>query len=231
MRPTDPALAEVIRVEGRRVLATLTRTLGRLDLAEDAVQDASLIALEAWPRTGVPDVPRAWLTTVARRCAIDRLRRERVRMGKERTAGMDHLDDPPGSDDAQASVVRDDLLRLVFTCCHPALSIEARVALSLRTLVGLEVGEVAALLLVSESSMARRLVRARRKVVDARIPYRVPEVHATPARSAGICPEHRCPGPSAPVSVSPRAPPGYTTRKTPPRRTRSSISARSRGHR
>ena len=132
IHPPD-RLAETIRVERGRVLASLTRALGSLDLAEDAVQDAAVAALERWPRDGVPDDPRAWLTVVARNRALDRLRREAKRSGKEATT-MDPFGGEPSP--LPDSVVRDDQLRLIFTCCHPALALEARVALSLRTLCG-----------------------------------------------------------------------------------------------
>jgi RNA polymerase sigma-70 factor, ECF subfamily len=146
--PAREAIVRVVREEGRRVLATLARTVGDVGLAEDAVQDAVVRALGAWPRDGVPASPRAWLTVTARRRAVDILRRERGRGARE-TAAME-LHDPAGDVPPPDSVVRDDLLRLVFTCCHPSLSLEAQVALSLRTLCGLSTAEVARALLVPE---------------------------------------------------------------------------------
>lgn len=184
--PEDGAaasLARLVRDEGRVVLASLTRSLGDLGLAEDAVQDAALVALTAWARDGPPPNPRAWLMTAARRRAIDRIRRESLRPDKEREA-MRMLADEPGPPTATA--VHDDLLRLVFTCCHPSLAPEAQVALSLRTLCGLTTAEVARALLVSESTMARRLTRARSKIALAAIPYRVPPDHELPDRLATV---------------------------------------------
>lgn len=185
--PADPAdaLADVVRVEGARILATLTRTLGNLQLAEDAVQEASVAALTAWPRTGLPESPRAWLTVAARRRAVDHLRREALRTGKE-TEGtalvqLTRPDPPPDS------VIRDDQLRLVFTCCHPALAADAQVALTLRTLCGLSTAEVARALLVEEPTMAKRLVRTKQKIARARIPYRVPSDPELPERLAAVC--------------------------------------------
>ena len=157
------------------MLATLVRLTGDLPLAEDAVQDAAVRALETWPRDGVPEEPRAWLTLTARRRAIDILRRETARAGKEaaardgaaKEAAVTEPDDPP-----PAETVRDDLLRLVFTCCHPALAVETQVALALRTLCGLSVAEVGAALLVPEATMAKRLTRARQKITKAADPLR-----------------------------------------------------------
>ena len=175
------ALVRLVRDEGRRVLATLARVTGDLPLAEDAVQDAAVRALETWPRDGVPAEPRAWLTLTARRRAIDILRREAARAGKEAEAVTEPDDAPPPPE-----TVRDDLLRLVFTCCHPALAVETQVALALRTLCGLSVAEVGAALLVPEATMAKRLTRARQKITKAAIPYTVPADHELPDRLRGV---------------------------------------------
>jgi RNA polymerase sigma factor (sigma-70 family) len=175
------AVARLVREEGTRVLATLVRVTGSIDLAEDVVQDAAVRALETWPRDGVPDNQRAWLLLTAKRRAIDVIRREARRAGKEAEAviSFDPVHEPE-------SVVRDDLLRLVFTCCHPCLSVEAQVALALRTLGGLSTAEVARGLMVSEASMAKRLTRAKQKITQAGIPYRVPAAHELPGRLAGV---------------------------------------------
>jgi RNA polymerase sigma factor (sigma-70 family) len=180
---TDPgaAVARLVREEHARVLATLIRFTGSVDLAEDAAQDAVVRALETWPRDGVPDNPRGWLVVAAKRRAVDLIRREARRPGKEAMAVVD-LDPTPEPPD----VVRDDLLRLVFTCCHPALSLEAQVALALRTLGGLSTSEVASGLVVPEAAMAKRLTRARQKIAQAHIPYRVPGADELPDRLAGV---------------------------------------------
>lgn len=180
MRAGDAA-ERLLRAERARVLATLIRVTGDIDLAEDAVQDAVVRALERWPREGVPDNPRAWLTVTAKRRAIDLVRREARRAGKEAEAVA--LWDP-GPEPAE--VVRDDTLRLVFTCCHLTLSAEAQVALALRTLGGLSTAEVARALLVSEATMAKRLTRAKQKIAHARIPYRVPTADELPSRLAAV---------------------------------------------
>ena len=172
------SLDRLVRTEGRAVLATLVRTTGRFDLAEDAVQEAMVRALETWPRDGIPDHPRAWLTTVARNRAVDLVRREARRDHKEEEA-VRLLDDP-------APQPEQDLLRLVFTCCHPTLSLDAQVALSLRTLCGFTTAEVASALLVPEATMAKRLTRARQKIALAKIPYRVPDDHELPDRLGGV---------------------------------------------
>jgi RNA polymerase sigma factor (sigma-70 family) len=175
------AVARLVRDERARVLATLVRVTGRVDLAEDAAQDAVVRALETWPRDGVPDNPRAWLLVTAKRRAIDLIRREARRAGKE-TEAMTFLDPAP----EPAEVVRDDLLRLVFTCCHPCLAVEAQVALALRTLGGLSTAEAARGLMVPEATMAKRLTRAKQKIAQAGIPYRVPAAEALPGRLAGV---------------------------------------------
>jgi len=174
-------LVRLVRDERARVLATLVRVLGDVDLAEDAVQDAVVRALERWPADGVPDSPGGWLLVTARRRAVDIIRREARRAGKEADA---MLAADPGPEPAH--VVRDDLLRLVFTCCHPALAVDAQVALALRTLGGLSTAEVARALLVPEATMAKRLTRAKQKIKLAGIPYRVPDAGELPGRLRGV---------------------------------------------
>jgi RNA polymerase sigma-70 factor (ECF subfamily) len=175
------SLDEMLRIEGGRVLATLVRLTGDFQLAEDALHDAVLVALEKWPRSGTPANPAAWLTTAARNKALDRIRRESRRSAKEEEAVrlLDGLSSNPPDG-------RDDRLRLLFTCCHPALSMEARVALALRTIGGLTTSEIARAFLVSEPTMGQRISRAKKKIATAHIPYRVPEDHELPGRLPAV---------------------------------------------
>ena len=177
---SDP-IEEVLRVEGGRVVATLIRLTGDIGLAEDAVQEAVIVALQRWPAEGVPREPTAWLTTVARNKALDRIRRESGRRHRERVSVV--VPDELAFSD---SVLRDDQLRLLFTCCHPALSPEARVALALRTVAGLSTAEIAAALLLPEPTVGQRISRAKRKIAVAGIPYRIPDDHELPERLPAV---------------------------------------------
>jgi RNA polymerase sigma-70 factor (ECF subfamily) len=189
--PADPvaaAVARAFRDERAIVLATLIRQAGDFQLAEDAVQDAFEAAVTAWQRNGVPANPGAWITTAARRRAIDRLRRDRSVIGRaERLAELIRLDaqHEETSMDEESTIV-DDRLRLIFTCCHPALEVPARVALTLRALGGLTTGEIARAFLVAEPTMGKRIVRAKSKIAEARIPYRVPADEELPDRLRGV---------------------------------------------
>ena len=177
---SDDRLTVIVKAETPRVRARLIRVLGDFDLAEDCLQEALLRAVQNWAADGIPEVPAAWLTTVARRCAIDVLRRKQVhdravRLLIESNEVSDELD-----------VFNDDLMRLIFTCCHPSLNLEVQIALTLRTVVDMSLTQVARAFLVSEKTMEQRLVRAKRKIKQAGIPYTIPGSRDLPRRLQGV---------------------------------------------
>jgi RNA polymerase sigma-70 factor (ECF subfamily) len=176
----DQVFREVFRREHGRAVAVLTRQLGDLSLAEEAVQDAFAAALEHWPRSGVPPAPAGWIITTARRRAIDRLRRESTRDARHEAA-MQMF-----QQDAEDHGVEDDRLRLIFTCCHPAIALESQIPLTLRLLCGLSTAEIARAFLVPEPTLAQRLSRAKAKIRAAGIPYRLPDADELPARLRGV---------------------------------------------
>jgi RNA polymerase sigma-70 factor (ECF subfamily) len=184
--PVEVAVAAAFREDWGQVVATLIGLTGDWDLAEECAQDAFAQALERWPADGVPRRPGAWLTTVARNRATDRLRREAVGRAKLRELAVRQPPAGAADDEAAISGVRDDRLRLMFTCCHPALPFDARVALTLRTLAGLTTAEIARAFLVPEQTMSKRLVRAKQKIRHAGIPYRVPPAHLLPERTTAV---------------------------------------------
>ena len=182
MQGATVAVERVFREEYGRLIASLVRRFGDIDLAEEAAGEALVAALDKWPESGVPANPGGWLTTTAGNRAIDRIRREKQRDAKHQAAFM-YRDDPPHE---HTGPVQDDRLRLLFTCCHPALAPQARIALTLRLLGGLTVAEIAQAFLVPETTMAQRITRAKKKIAAARVPYRVPEAADLSERLGGV---------------------------------------------
>ncbi len=180
---SEAELGRIFREESGRAVATLIRAFGDIDIAEESVQEAFAVAAERWARDGLPPNPGGWITTTARNRAIDRLRREASRDDRHAQAALLHERDKPP---AEVGAVNDDRLRLIFTCCHPALARSSQVALTLRLLGGLQTPEIARAFLVPEATMAQRIVRAKRKIAAAKIPYRVPAERDLPERIAAV---------------------------------------------
>ena len=214
MVSSDPtaAIERIYREEYGRIVASLVRRFGDIDIAEDAAGEALLAAVERWPGDGVPPNPGGWLTTTAGNRAIDRIRRESHRDAKHQAALMMYDDTPH----EPTGLVEDDRLRLIFTCCHPALAPEARVALTLRLLGGLTVAEIAQAFLVPETTMAQRITRAKKKISVANIPYRVPAADDLPTRVAACSPSSTWS--STRATCPPRPTPRRSATSSPPRR-------------